>query len=273
MSAISPHAQGNCAMGLPRKKLNALGRGWGVEVKGFDFEPPLTPTLAESLRSLLNEHQIVFFRHCHINHTRLLQLARLLGEPEEAIADTSVGYYRLLWQSDRSFRQRPHNTALVHAPDGAPEPCERSFLSSASLAYDSLPEAIKRRLEGVTAIHRADCQARLLFDDTGGQGERHRSNSIAEHPVLQRHPFTGQCYLNINEAYTQRLIGLPIDEGRNLLALLLHQFYRPEQQIRLKWTPGSLALWDPRIVQHYGPPQLDGSRVLVRIGARLSGQH
>jgi alpha-ketoglutarate-dependent taurine dioxygenase len=285
MSANSPLAHINYLQAAPRRRLVPLNPAWGVELRGFDLDGPLTTTLGECLRSLLFEHQVLFLRRCHLSQSRVFELARLLGEPEDdptsvdaarmqrapsmSFHPSARGYYRVLWQADASYRERPYAVAMLHSPVTA-EACEKSFLSSAVLACESLPDPLREQLETMTAIHRADCQAHVLAhpardDDAPVHGVR------AEHPVLLRHPFTGRSYLNVNEAFTERIVGLPADQSRQLLELLTQQFYRPDHQVLLKWAPGSLAIWDPRTVQHYGPAQLDGSRTLIRVTSRMPG--
>jgi len=75
--------------------------------------------------------------------------------------------------------------------------------------------------------------------------------------------------LYVNENFTHEIVGLPGEEGARLLNYLTQQFYRPENQVRFKWRPGSLAIWDNRSVQHYGVADYgNAQRQLVRIVAK-----
>lgn len=53
------------------------------------------------------------------------------------------------------------------------------------------------------------------------------------------------------EPFTEVLDGLPGDEADALLDYLLFQARVPEYQVRFRWEPGSVAIWDNRITQHY----------------------
>ena len=44
---------------------------------------------------------------------------------------------------------------------------------------------------------------------------------------------------------------MPEAESAALLAHLLDQFKVPEYQIRFRWTPNAVAIWDNRATQHY----------------------
>lgn len=41
------------------------------------------------------------------------------------------------------------------------------------------------------------------------------------------------------------------DESAALVAHLLDQFKVPEYQVRFRWTPNAVAIWDNRATQHY----------------------
>ena len=72
-----------------------------------------------------------------------------------------------------------------------------------------------------------------------------------EHPVVVRHPRTGRKTLYVNEPFTTRIVGLPEDESRSLLHELGLQARIPEFQVRFRWQPDSIAIWDNIAVQHY----------------------
>jgi taurine dioxygenase len=71
------------------------------------------------------------------------------------------------------------------------------------------------------------------------------------HPVIITHPETFQRVLFVNRQFTLRIKGLSDDESRSLLELLYGQASVPEYQFRLKWQPGTVAIWDNRSCQHY----------------------
>jgi taurine dioxygenase len=71
------------------------------------------------------------------------------------------------------------------------------------------------------------------------------------HPVVARHPRTGRRLLYVNEPFTTRIVGLPEDESRELLNELALQARIPEYQVRFRWQPDSVAIWDNIATQHY----------------------
>ena len=148
----------------------------------------------------------------------------------------------------------------------APELGGDTAFSSGISAYESLPDEVKQRIEGLTAIHRPNGKAYQLIEDKEELDDYLSEYSGTEHPIVITHPFSGKKVLYVNEGFTKEIVGLPEDEGRELLGYLTRQFYRPENIARFKWRPGSLAIWDNRAVQHYGVADYGKQqRQLIRI--------
>jgi alpha-ketoglutarate-dependent taurine dioxygenase len=254
----------------------------GAFIAGLDLTAPLSEEIADLLRSLLWEHQVLFFRDTGIGIDHQAALARVFGEldvdsiakrrgatPDQIVpmntGPYSNAYYGTLWHADATYRERPYQVSILRSVI-APELGGDTVWSSAISAYESLPEETKQRIDGLTAIHRPDKKARYLIKDEAELASYLREYSGFEHPVVITHPFNGRKALYVNENFTDEIVGLPEDEGRRLLDHLTHQFYRPENQVRFKWRPGSLAIWDNRAVQHYGVGDYgNAQRQLVRV--------
>ena len=83
----------------------------------------------------------------------------------------------------------------------------------------------------------------------------------AEHPVIRTHPDTGEKVLFVN-GFTTHFVnfhnkdkvryGQDFNQGAgDLLQYLISQAYVPEYQVRWRWKPYSVAIWDNRSSQHY----------------------
>ncbi|MBB3475384.1 alpha-ketoglutarate-dependent taurine dioxygenase [Sphingomonas sp. BK345] len=57
--------------------------------------------------------------------------------------------------------------------------------------------------------------------------------------------------LFVNGSFTSRIDDMDEAEGAALLAHLLDRFKMPEYQVRFRWTPNAVAIWDSRATQHY----------------------
>jgi alpha-ketoglutarate-dependent taurine dioxygenase len=257
----------------------------GAEVSGLDLTAPLTAEVADLLRSLLWEHQVLFFRDTGIDDARQAEIGRLFGEPEvDSIAKRrgvtpeqiipfntgpyAKGYYGTRWHADATYLERPYSVSILRSVI-APELGGDTAFSSGISAYESLPEEVKQRIDTLAAIHRPESKARSLIKDDGELQSYLSEYPGVEHPVVIKHPVNGRKVLYVNETFTQEIVGFDDDEGDRILKYLTQQFYRPENTVRFKWRPGSLAIWDNRSVQHYGVADYgNAQRQLVRVVAK-----
>ena len=117
-------------------------------------------------------------------------------------------------------------------------------------AYAGLPQPVKDRIEGLEAEHD-------IVRSFGGRVTEEKRAQLARdfppvrHPVVRSHPETGEKILYVNYTFTSRIIGLPEEESDSLLRLLFDRIKVPEYQVRFRWTPNAIGIWDNRSTQHY----------------------
>src|SRR5262249_1511614 len=119
----------------------------------------------------------------------------------------------------------------------------------------------KRRIAGLRAQHSIEHS----FGGSRPAPERAKLAArfpAVEHPVVRTHPETGERVLFVNQAFTTHFVnfhGWPqvrygqdfTLEANQLMNYLLTQVQIPEFQVRLRWQPGTVAIWDNRSTQHY----------------------
>ncbi len=76
--------------------------------------------------------------------------------------------------------------------------------------------------------------------EPGLSAEQLRRVPDVEMPVVLTHPVTGRRRLFVNEAYTSRLVELPPEEDKALLAELCGYILLPEFRYRHRWQRGDL---------------------------------
>ncbi|MFE2521146.1 TauD/TfdA dioxygenase family protein [Streptomyces mirabilis] len=236
----------------------------GAEITGVDLSRPIGADLADELRQALLEWKVIFFRDQRdFGPEDHAALAGLWGELEAnpffpkgdragvsrlAKDATAVGNENI-WHSDHSFMAAPALGSILRAVE-IPASGGDTLWADMGAAYDNLPDATKQRIEGLTAVH----------DWVPSWGATMTQDRIAtlrqtlpavEHPVVVRHPVTRRRLLYVNEPFTTRIVGLDEDESRELLHELVLQARIPEYQVRFRWQPDSVAIWDNIAVQHY----------------------
>ena len=118
------------------------------------------------------------------------------------------------------------------------------------LAYETLSEGMREMLDGLNAKHASG--------DPGSYSSRFRSmherrgNDAEEsvHPVVRTHPVTGRRALFVNGLFTHSFEDMTPEESEPVLAYLYDHSIRPEFTFRFRWSPGSVLIWDNRVVLH-----------------------
>jgi taurine dioxygenase len=267
-----------------------LGRHLGAEIAGVDLRRPLDEVAFAAIADAFFEHQVVVFRDQELAPAQQIAFTRRFGELEQHVRKEHrlAGYPEILvvsnvldergnaigvqdagrfWHSDLSYKQVPSLLSALYAlevpvRDGVV--LGSTSFASATAAYDALPEAEKRRLQGLRNVHsyryyRArNVEAQKEEQARGARTVQEHAPSEAqlasvpdtEAPVVRTHPVTGRKSLFVNEAHTSRIVGLPEEEGAALLARLCAHIVEPEFRYEHRWRAGDLLMWDNVAVQH-----------------------
>ena len=260
----------------------------GAEIRGLDLEQPLSPEAWAILREAWLAHKVVFIRDNAVSHEAHLRLGRLFGELEgHPVIPHVPGYPEILtirgvegvkptpetiegfraynkWHTDVSFRARPSIASLLRARLLPPVGGDTLFADTAA-AWRGLPDAVKERIENLDAEHD-------IVRSFGGRVTDERREQLGRdfppvrHPVVRRHPETGEKILYVNFTFTSRILDIEPAESEQLLRLLFDRIKVPEYQVRFNWTPDALVIWDNRSTQHYAVGDyVPAERVLERV--------
>ncbi|QZD90027.1 TauD/TfdA family dioxygenase [Qipengyuania aurantiaca] len=270
-------------------KTQPLAPNCGVDVQGVALATAEGETL-DAIRDLIYRHGVAVFRDQSFSPEEHIAFARRWGgidinnyfpltdeHPEIAVVrktkdqQTNIGGG---WHTDHSYDQVPAMGSILVARTLPPKGGD-TLWAHMGAAYDSLSEKTKKRIEGLEAYHTAD----HIYAPDGvyaktDQGEALRGQELktgATHPVVVRHPRTGQKLLYVNPGFTIHFAGMSREESLPLLQELFAHAMKAEHQCRLEWAPGTVAIWDNRTTWHYAMNDYQGyAREMHRI--TLSGE-
>jgi alpha-ketoglutarate-dependent 2,4-dichlorophenoxyacetate dioxygenase len=156
-----------------------------------------------------------------------------------------------LWHTDSSFRQKSATWSMLHARVIPPNGADTEFADTRA-AYDALPDSTKRKIENLVAEHSIWHSRAKLGGYTPTEQER-KDRPPALHPLVRRHPGSGRKALYI-ASHASHILGMPVDEGRALLAELLEFATQARFVYAHKWRLGELVIWDNRCTLHRATP-------------------
>ena len=217
----------------------------------------------------LGRHGVLVFRNLHLEPEAQVEFCKKLGEIDYAAADDPIpGVMRVtldrsknasapylkgtfFWHIDGctpAGDECPQMATVLSAKAVAETGGETEFASTYA-AYDDLTDAEKERFAGLRVVHSLEASQRLAFPDPNEKlVEAWRMRKTSEHPLVWTHR-DGRRSLVLG-ASTDHVIGMELEEGRDLLADLLDRSTTPERVYRHQWTVGDTVIWDNRGVLH-----------------------
>ncbi|WP_414719219.1 TauD/TfdA dioxygenase family protein [Variovorax sp.] len=232
--------------------------------------------LAAAIRELLLRHKVLFFRDQELTRAEHVAFARHFGELEDhpvagsdpehpglvriyKTPDAPLDRYENGWHTDATWREAPPFGCVLRCVECPPVGGDTMWANMA-LAYEKLPQQVKERIAPLRARHSIEATFGAAMPVEKRLALKAQFPD-AEHPVVRTHPETGEKILFVN-AFTTHLsnfhtpdnvrYGQDFTQGSSaLLQYLINQAAIPEYQVRWRWQPGDVAMWDNRSTQHY----------------------
>jgi taurine dioxygenase len=250
----------------------------GAQITGLDLSKTLDDATFRTIEEVLHDRGVIVFRDQRLTEEEHIAFSRRFGVLEIHVASQYLkpGYPEILivsniiengrqigladagqyWHSDLSYVANPSRCSLLYAlevPTRDGVVLGETMFASAAWAYDTLPEPMRTRLNGLTAIHRYADRYRMQ-QAAGGRAplseEQLKKVPDVGHPVIRPHPLTGRKVLFVNEGLTAFIEGIREDESAAVLQELYRHITRPEGLYQHNWRVGDLLMWDNCLTQH-----------------------
>jgi taurine dioxygenase len=256
-------------------KVELVAPALGAEISNISLANAVEDDdLFAEIRALLLKHKVLFFRDQDISPAVHVAFARRFGalethpvvpshpdHPELLLLNRDTKHsYENTWHCDATWRDNPPMGAVLRCVV-CPEVGGDTMWANMVLAYERLPEHIKQRIANLRAKHSIEHS----FGGSMPAEDRAKLSAnypMIEHPVIRTHPETGEKVLFVNQGFTTHFVNFHnredirfgqdfTIEANNLMNYLLRQSEIPEFQMRLRWRPNTIAIWDNRSTQHY----------------------
>lgn len=252
-----------------------------AEARGIDVTRPPTPGQVREIEAGMDRHGVLVFRDQPLDQDAQIAFAQSFGPLDLGLRKIRSGPHRFkyneladisnvkadgelasrdhakivnnlanqLWHSDSSF-QRPRAKYSMLSAVVVPSEGGQTEYADLRAAWDALPPALKRRLEGLTAVHSA-LHSRFLLGDTGYTEAQKQAIPPARWPLVQTDPRSGRRILFVG-VHACEIEGMTLPEGRMLLLDLLEHATQREFVYRHEWRVGDLVMWDNTATLHRG---------------------
>jgi len=258
-------------------KIEKLTCHIGAEISGVDLaEAAQSDDLFGEIRAALIEHKVLFLRDQDIARADHVAFASRFGaledhpvigsDPEnpglvQIYKDEASppDHFENSWHCDATWRDAPPLGAVLRCIACPPVGGDTMWANMAR-AYADLSDHVKEVIAPLKARHSIEAS----FGARMSEEQRHALKARfpdAEHPVVRTHPETGEKILFVNgftTHFTNFHTAGNVRYGQDyapgagqLLAYLIGRAAIPEYQVRWRWQPNSVAIWDNRSTQHY----------------------
>ena len=258
----------------------------GAEITGVDLTRPMSDAVLETVTGAFLAHKIILFRGQNLEPEDQTRFARrfgdiqtirsakhILGDNEELMhvsnreVDGKPGVLpegEMQFHNDQCYYECPARATLLYAIEIPGAGGHTLFLNTVK-AYAALGPDLKQRLAPLEVFNIYDYDINPTIK---GDGIRADAPQFV-HPVVIRHPDTGEPALFVNRLMSDHITGTDRHESDALLTGLFDHMEQPQFIYEHRWTEGDLLMWDNYASQHartdFDPEQ---PRILRRVAVQ-----
>ncbi len=247
----------------------------GAKMLGVDADRLVKDdSLPRAVSEALEANGVLVFPGLHIDDETQVAFCRKLGKvvtfagnPIPEIFEVSQNpenphahYLKatVAWHIDGVVDAIPAKATMLSAKVLSAVGGETEFASTYA-AYDALPGSERERLGRLRVLHTREASHRDDKDTmTLEQLAEMRRQPSREHPLVWTHQ-SGRQSLVVGQS-ADYVIGMDMEEGRDLLQTLLARATAPDRVYRHAWCEGDTVIWDNRGVVHRVTPYDPSSR-------------
>jgi len=263
----------------------------GAEVRGVDLTRLVMPEVFAEIEAAFDRYGILVFPDQPVTDEQQLAFSRLFGplevnpnyagakmrlrpdvadisnlDPEGQVLarDDRRNLFNLgnqLWHTDSSFKRVPAKCSLLSArelPGPGPMGGGETEFADLRAAWDALPEARQRELDGLVVEH-SIFRSRSQIGFADFNDEIFKELPPVRQALIRHHPASGRTSLYL-ASHASHIVGWPVEEGRALIEELIAFATQPQFVYQHRWTVGDLVIWDNRCTMHRGRPYDDTQR-------------
>lgn len=271
----------NSARDYQHIEVRPLASSMGAEIVDTRL-PDLPDAGFEELKDALWRHKMLFLRGQDLSHAEHDAFAARFGDfAQDAYTHGVPGHTHVQpiikeadhrskamfgsgWHTDSPFLAQPPSVTILRAVEIPPYGGDTVWANT-GLAFRMLSPAMQDMLRPLKVRMSARNNA-YTQEKAGGElsfaSDDSRSAAFegTAHPLVRRHPETGEETLYVDEVYAVGIDGMTEEESRPILDFLTRHITQHGFTCRLRWEPGMVAMWDNRGCLHLAANDYDGFR-------------
>ena len=271
--------------------ITPTGETLGATVEGVELNREIDHATFAAILKALGEYGVLRFPKQHLDPERQMAFSGRFGSLEINVAGAfqEPGHPEVMilsnikdergrpigaldagqsWHTDMSYSATIAFANVLYAlkvPHRDGKPLGGTEFANMHAAYAELPDDLKARLDGMTALHDFTKYWEMMRRRPGTwrkplTAEQRAKKPPVSHPVFLTHPITGRRVLYCNPGYAIRINELPEAESDEVLGFLFDHQLQPKYRYVHRWSEGDVLLWDDIGTLHnahadYGPDE------------------
>jgi alpha-ketoglutarate-dependent 2,4-dichlorophenoxyacetate dioxygenase len=151
-----------------------------------------------------------------------------------------------LWHTDASFQDPPGRYSTLSARV-IPKVNANTEFADMRIAYDTLDDATKQKLEGLRVHHTITRSREMLGFEFSAEEKEKLKGAI--HPITRVNPRTGRKSLYL-AAHASRIIDWPVADGLLFVMELMEHATQRLFVYSHQWRDGDFVIWDNLATMH-----------------------
>ena len=245
----------------------------GAEVRGVDLAA-LAGREIDAIKEAWYRHDVLVFRNQRLTDDDLLAFSRHFGTldppPNQGAGRKSppgypdvyvvsnvldeqgepigaLGDGEALWHTDMSYAAHPPDASMLYSLEIPAAGGDTSFCGMKA-ALAKMPPALVDRIRGLDIKHDGTYDSGGYLRKGMAASSDPRTSVGTPHPIVIRHPVSGDRALYLGRRRNAYVTGLEVAESERLLDEIWS--YVEAAVYVHKWALGDLVLWDNRTTMH-----------------------
>jgi taurine dioxygenase len=245
----------------------------GAEVRGVDLAR-VTRVEVEAIKQAWYQHDVLVLRNQKLTDDHLLSFSRHFGTldppPNQGAGRKSppgypdiyvisnvldekgepigaLGDGEATWHTDMSYVAQPPDASMLYSLEVPAKGGDTSFCGMKA-ALAKMPPALVQRIRNLDIKHDGTYDSGGYLRKGMAASRDPRTSVGTPHPIVIRHPVSGDKSLYLGRRLNAYIVGLELEESERLLDEIWS--YVDAAVYRHQWKLGDLVLWDNRTTMH-----------------------
>ena len=186
----------------------------------------------------------------HAEHPEINVISNIMVDGQPA---GNLGAGEAVWHADMTYKDDPPRAAVLHALE-IPPAGGSTYFANMYAAYESLPDSLKKAIDGKTAIHDASHNSAGILRKGYDEITDVRETPGAHHALARTNPINGKRALFLGRRPRSYVPGLTVAESDALLDQLWAHATQEQFVYRHDWKVGDVLIWSNLEVLHRRDP-------------------